>query len=503
MNIKVTDEALQDLQTPLIALGVAQDAQPRLAGLAAEIDAALTGQISAILEAGDFRGQLNETLILYTRGALPTPRVMLVGLGKPEEITYDVIRQAAAAAATRANELGLEALHIPLLHVDKLEATRVAEAIAEGVTLALYRFQELKTEDAENADRAKLTTLTVLMRPGEPLHEIEASIKTGEIIAESTNIARDLINRPANLATPSAIASVAQSLAEDTALRCQVLEVEDMERLGMHLLLSVNRGSQEPAKLVVLEHNANRQDLPTVVLVGKGITFDSGGISLKPSQNMERMKGDMAGAAAVIGALRAAALLNVPLHVVGLAPLTENMPDARATRPGDVVRSLKGLTVEIVNTDAEGRLILADALTYAARFEPDAILDIATLTGGRVVALGAHAAAVMGTDSLIEHLQEAGERVAERVWPLPLFPEYGKQLESEVADLKNVGGRDASTITGGFFLSRFVPENVPWVHIDIAGLAIVDKPRPYVPKGGTGFGTRLLIELLRTWLARK
>ncbi|HHE71189.1 MAG TPA: leucyl aminopeptidase [Chloroflexi bacterium] len=503
MKIEVTDTTLKDLQTPMIALGITQDTQPRLAGLAAEVDAALTGQISAILEAGDFRGKPNETLVLYTHGAIPTPRVLLVGLGKLEEITYDVIREVAATATTRAQELGLNALHIPLLYVDKLDTLRVAEVIAEGSILAQYRYQELKTEAGEEDQPTELDNLTVLARPGEHLPEIEAAVKAGEIIAQSTNLARDLINRPANLATPSEIASVARSLSKGTALRCHVLDAEEMEHLGMHLLLSVNQGSQEPAKLVVLEYNADRRDLPTIVLVGKGITFDSGGISLKPSQNMDRMKGDMAGAAAVIAALRAAALLELPLHVVGLTPLTDNMPDARATKPGDVIRSMKGLTVEIISTDAEGRLVLADALTYAGEFEPDAIFDIATLTGGRVIALGAHAAAVMGADPLIERLRRAGEYVAERVWPLPLFQEYGKQLESEVADLKNVGGREASTITGGFFLSRFVPDGVPWVHIDIAGLALVDKSRPYIPKGGTGFGARLLIETLRSWQTRE
>jgi leucyl aminopeptidase len=272
-----------------------------------------------------------------------------------------------------------------------------------------------------------------------------------------------------------------------------------MASLGMHLLLSVNQGSDEPARLIVLEHNADRHDLPTIALVGKGITFDTGGISLKSSQGMVTMKGDMGGAAAVLGVLQAVAQLDLPLHVVGLAPVTDNMPDARATKPGDVKRSLKGLTVEILNTDAEGRLILADALTYAGEYAPEAIFDIATLTGSRIVALGDHAAAAMGDDRLIEKLRAAGETVRERVWPLPLFKEYGKQLESDVADLKNVGGRSAGSITAGFFLSKFVPEDTPWVHIDIAGLEIKDAADAYVPKGGTGFGVRLLLETLRKW----
>ncbi len=272
-----------------------------------------------------------------------------------------------------------------------------------------------------------------------------------------------------------------------------------MEAMGMHLLLSVNQGGNEPAQMIILEHNAGRADLPTIVLVGKGITFDTGGISLKPSQGMEAMKGDMGGAAAVLGALRAVALLDLPLHVVGLAPVTENMPDSLATKPGDVFRSLKGLTVEIISTDAEGRLILADALTYAGEFNPDAIFDIATLTGSRIIALGAHAAAVLGDDALIEHLRQAGEMTGERVWPLPLFEAYGEQLKSDVADMKNIGGRPAGTITAAYFLSKFPPDGVPWVHIDIAGLGLVETATPYAPKGGTGFGVRLFVEALRTW----
>jgi len=307
------------------------------------------------------------------------------------------------------------------------------------------------------------------------------------------------VNRPANIATPTHIAEAAARMAAETGLRCEVLDKAALEALGMHTLLSVNRGGDEPARMVILEHNAGREDLPVAVLVGKGITFDTGGISLKPGENMHRMKGDMGGAAAVIGALRAMALLDVPLRVVGLAPLTENMPDAHATKPGDVVRSFKGLTVEILNTDAEGRLILADALTYAGTFGPAAVFDIATLTGARVVALGDHAAAVMGDEALITRLRAAGDATYERVWPLPLFEEYGEQLKSGVADVANIGGRAGGSITAGYFLSKFAPDGVPWAHIDIAGLDQTEKDLPYIPKGATGFGVRLFVELLRRW----
>ncbi len=279
----------------------------------------------------------------------------------------------------------------------------------------------------------------------------------------------------------------------------QVLDEVEMAELKMGALLSVAHGSEEPARFIILEHNAERADLPTIVLVGKGITFDSGGISLKKSEGMERMKGDMGGAAAVMGATRAAALLDLPLHVVCLAPVTENMPDGRATKPGDVVRAMNGLTIEVINTDAEGRLILADALTYAGRFHPDAIFDAATLTGACVVALGHDVAGAMGDEALITRLRAVETVCGERVWPLPLFELYDEQIKSTVADVKNVGGRPAGAITAARFLSKFVPEGVAWVHLDIAGLFLSDKERPYQPKGATGFGVRLLAETLRRW----
>ncbi|MCU0521869.1 MAG: leucyl aminopeptidase [Anaerolineae bacterium] len=438
-------------------------------------------------------------MVLYTQGRLPAKRIILVGLGKPDAFSLNGIRQAAATAATKARELGLSELSVLVFGHEREEIgiERAAEAIAEGAALGSYAFRELKTED--NDIRPAIERLVVVVPDAPALVHLDTCLRAGSIIAESTALARDLVNRPANIATPSHIATAAQEIAAGTGLACRILDKTTMASMGMHLLLSVNQGGNEPAQLVILEHNADRADLPCVALVGKGITFDTGGISLKPSQGMEAMKGDMGGAAAVIGAMRAVALLDLPLRVVALAPLTENMPDAQATRPGDVVRSLKGLTVEVISTDAEGRMILADALTYAGEFKPDAIFDIATLTGSRIVALGDHAAAVMGDEGLIRRLTAAGEATAERVWPLPLFEAYGEQLKSDVADLKNVGGHAAGSITGGFFLSRFVPDDTPWVHIDIAGLALIDKATPYVPKGGTGFGVRLFVEMLRHW----
>ena len=498
MQINVVTGALQTVAAQAIVVNLFEGVTVP-GGATGAVDQVLGGQIQALIAGGDFRGKRNEVAVLYPNGALPAQRVILVGLGKREKFTPDVIRQAAGTAAKKARDLGVTHLHT-IIHgagIGGVAPELAAEATVEGTLLGLYRFHELKTQLEEA--RPDLEALTLVELDAARVPALEAGARAGQIVAESTLLARDLVNRPANIATPTHIAEAAARMAAETGLRCEILDKAALEVLGMHTLLSVNRGGDEPARMVILEHNVGRDDLPVVALVGKGITFDTGGISLKPGADMHRMKGDMSGAAAVIGALRAAALLDVPLRVVGLAPLTENMPDAHATKPGDVVRSLKGLTVEILNTDAEGRLILADALTYAGTFGPAAVFDIATLTGARVLALGEHAAAVMGDEALIARLRAAGDATYERVWPMPLFEEYGEQLKSGVADVANIGGRPAGCITAGYFLSKFVPDDTPWVHIDIAGLDQIEKDFPYTPKGATGYGVRLLVETLRRW----
>jgi leucyl aminopeptidase len=337
---------------------------------------------------------------------------------------------------------------------------------------------------------------------------VEAGAQAGMVIAEAACLARDLVNRPANYATPSDLAELALEIAADfDTMRCQVLSEEDAAELGMGSFLGVAQGSEEPATFIIMEHNPGREDLDTVVIVGKGITFDTGGISLKPVQNMDRMRGDMAGGAAVLAAMVAVGQLDIPLHIVGLVPATENMPSGYAYKPGDVLTAMNGKTIEIISTDAEGRLILADALVYASRFEPKAVVDLATLTGACVVALGAGAAAgLFSTDEdLITRLQAASQTTNERIWHMPLFDDYKLALESLTADLKNSGGRTGGVGTSAMFLKQFA-EDYSWAHLDIAGMSFQERggasKRPaYLQEGATGFGVRLLVQFLRDWAA--
>lgn len=495
LSVKPLDVSSSKLDT----LIVPAFAETNLDQVTLDVDASMVGSLSAVISAGDFEAKKNEVLVLYPPDKLPAQRVIVVGLGKRASCTLDTIRQAAGTAIKAARKLGAKEVAVTLPGPDAdMDITKVAEATVEGCILAHYRFLELKS-DTKN-DRPDVEHLTLVVPTDADLAKLSNAAQTGKVIADSTALARDLVNRPANIATPSYTAEVAHQVAEETDLRYKCLTKDALAELGMNVFLSVNQGGDEPAQLIILEHNPGRDDLPTIVLVGKGITFDSGGLSLKPSAGMQTMKCDMGGAAAVIGAMRAVALLNLPLRVVGLAPVTENMPDSKATKPGDVFVSRKGLTVEVLNTDAEGRLILADALTYAGEFNPDAILDIATLTGGRIVALGDHASAVMGDDTLAEKLHCAGHVTGERTWQLPLWEDYGEGMKSDIADLRNIASdRGASSITAAYFLSRFVPEGVPWAHIDIAGLAMSSKDKGYITKGATGYGVRLFVETLRNW----
>ncbi len=497
MLIEASFGVIQEEKSDAIALGVFQGKE-RLDAALSHVDTALNGQIGRLMAKGVVTGKTGEVSVIHPDGRIPARLVILVGVGKPQNLDRGVLRRASALATKKARELGAETVSTALhtLVGQDLSGRTAAEAVAQGAVMGLYRFAELKTVKPDRPDTKRFT---LVESDPSKIQQVTQGAKAGQIVGESVCFARDLTNLPANALTPFRMSEIAQSIAGICNLKVTILDQADITKLGMNAFLSVARGSHNPPRFIVLEHNQGKADLPAVALVGKAVTFDSGGISLKPGAGMEAMKGDMAGGAAVLGAIRAAALLNLPIRVVGLIPATENMPGGGASRPGDVEKSMKGLTIEIISTDAEGRLCLADALTYAKEYSPDAIFDIATLTGACSVALGSGAAGVMGDEKLTILLQEAGSKSGDRVWPLPLFEEYQEQIKSDVADVKNSGGRPAGASTAGCFLQRFVPDGVPWAHIDMAGVSMESKGTPETPKGAAGYGVALFVELLRNW----
>src|SRR5690606_31778066 len=440
------------------------DGQP--AGAAAEVDARMAGAIRAVLGRGDFRGRKDEVAVLYPReGELRAERVLLVGLGPRQQFSAERLRRAVGSAVRQAQRLGAPGLGlvVPAGGAGEEDA-RLGQAAAEGAVLGAWEFRELRTRPKEDAPRADVASLLLIADGGLAKDALERGARVGEIAARGENLARELAARPSNLATPTYLAGVAEELGHAHGLGVTVLDRAAIEAEGMGALLAVARGTREEPRFIILEHRRAEAGVAPLVLVGKGVTFDSGGISLKPAQSMEDMKYDMSGAAAVLGALRAIAELELPVNVVGLIPSSENLPSGTALKPGDVIRSHLGKTIEVVNTDAEGRLLLADALSYARRFQPAAVVDAATLTGACTVALGHHAIGLMGNDeALVASVREAGERAGERCWQLPLWDEYHPQIDSEVADLKNTGGRPAGTITAGLFLKEFAGD-YPWAH---------------------------------------
>ena len=431
-------------------------------------------------------------------------RVMLIGLGKESKLDTEALRRCAGSVVRRSAEKRVKSVAIFLPSLRGMRSTSSAQALAEGAILGSYRCDRYRATDSDGP--GKVASLDLCYDRLSNARATRASAATGVILAESQNVARELSDAPANSLPPAALASEARKVARAVGLKSRVMDVAELRRRKMGGLLAVGQGSSNTPRLVVLEHNApakGKRPRDTVCLVGKGITFDSGGISIKPAANMGDMKHDMGGAAAVVGALRAAALLRLPLHVVGVIAAAENMPSGTAYRPGDILRSMSGKTIEILNTDAEGRVVLADALHYAREeFQPKAMLDLATLTGACMIALGPWATGVFGNnDRLVEAVRKAGDSAGERAWPMPLLQEHKEVMRSQIADLKNTGGREGGASTAAGFLSAFVGET-PWVHLDIAGTAWTSKAGPYQAKGATGVGVRLLVELLRSWKSR-
>ncbi len=445
------------------------------------------------LDSGDFLGKSGEILPIYSQER--PRRIFLIGLGKREEFERETFRKAVGnlieKIQEKQREIALALRRLPEIE-EEFEIAQTATCVAG---LASYKFDYYFRKN-EHKSPQKLETL-ILWGKGFSEKDILAGARRGKLIVEATNLARDLANHPANVATPTMLAAKAKEMEVELGVKTTILSRRQIEQLGMGAFGAVARGSREEPKFIVMEHGEKFAESGTIVFVGKGITFDSGGISIKPSKNMDEMKYDMAGGAAVFGLLWAAARLEIPLHVVGLVPATENLPDGHAYKPGDIVTSFSGQTIEVLNTDAEGRLILADALTYAQKyFSLDVLIDLATLTGAAVVALGHAGAAVMGnSEEVLAEVREAAERTGEKVWPIPLWKEYHEQLKSPVADMKNIGGGPGGLPVAGAFLENFV-EIPRWVHLDIAGVAWSTEKKAYLSKGATGFGVRLLTDFL-------
>jgi leucyl aminopeptidase len=485
----IAAKPLAQVETPLLAVAVAQGTN--LSASLGDLDRAAGGGLARALGAGDYKGKRDETLLIYGSGK--ALRVLLVGVGKAAEVTRSVLRRAAAVAAKRARGVGATAFAFAVAREARggVSAVELGQVAVEGAALGGWQFTELK--QAGEDPKPELESVAVVVDAGEAA-DAEAGRAVGDAIAAGHRLTRFLQMQPGNVCTPTYLAEQAGKLAKTFGFALTVLDLAQIKKEGMGALLAVAQGSVQEPRFIALEYKGG-QGAP-VVLVGKGVTFDSGGISIKPAQNMEDMKFDMSGAAAVLGTFEVLGRLKPKLNVVGLIPATENLPSGTAVKPGDVVKSHLGKTIEIINTDAEGRLILCDALSYARRFKPAAVLDAATLTGAVVVALGHHAIGIMGNDeALLAEVRDAGERAGERCWPLPLWDEYRELVKSEIADVKNSGGRSAGSIAGGWFLKEFV-DGFPWVHLDIAGTAYTEGDGPTQGKGPTAIGVRLFTEFL-------
>jgi leucyl aminopeptidase len=464
----------------------------KLSVAAAAIDRASGNYLATILRRGDMEGKLGSTLLLHSVPGTLCDRVLLVGLGKERELREREYRQAVRASIKALSKSGAAdvASFLAELPIKKHDITWKVAQLAEVAQDSAYRFDRLKSK--VNDEIKGITKLIINVPQRNDLKKGEAGLKQGLAIASGVHFAKDLGNLPGNICTPTYLAEQAKALAESHGVQVEVLERAEMEKLGMGSFLGVAQGSRQPPKLIVLQHNKGKKNQKPVVLVGKGITFDAGGISIKPAGDMDEMKYDMCGAASVLGTFKAIAEMDLPLNVVGIIPTCENLPDGNAIKPGDVLTSMSGQTIEVLNTDAEGRLILCDAITYAERFEPEVVVDIATLTGACVIALGHHASGLFSNnDGLAKELVQAGENALDRAWHMPLWEDYQEQLNSNFADMANIGGRAGGSITAACFLSRFA-KKFDWAHLDIAGTAWKSGKE----KGSTGRPVPLLTQFL-------
>ena len=463
-----------------------------------QIDQQAGGALVRATRSKEFTGRKGETLLLHGGSTALAERILLLGLGKEADFSLHSLRQTSSSVAKLLAEkqLGSFLLALPEVPIKKTDLAERIQAITEGVLLADYRYDRYLPK-AKSGQPVPLNHVELLISDKDKIATAKAAVMEAEAIASGVCFARDLVNAPGNLKSPEYLAMQAVAMAEQVGINTKLLDRRELERQGFGAMLGVSQGSEQDPYLIVLEYRGGDEADQPIALVGKGVTFDSGGISLKPSEKMDEMKMDMGGAATVLGTMQAAAQMRLPINLVAVVPAVENMPSGTAIRPGDILTSLSGKTIEVLNTDAEGRLILADALTYVGRYQPRFVIDLATLTGACIIALGNQAAAVLGNhDGLIRQLLKAGERSGEKFWQLPLWDEYTDLIKSDFADVKNTGGRAAGTITAAAFLQQFA-DKYKWAHLDIAGMAWAEQGKAGQPKGGTGFGVRALIEYLR------
>jgi len=491
IDVQATD---LDFQTPCLVVPIWQD-EP-LGGIAAELNEKLNGLVAEIQSDDGFKGAVGETRVLYTNGAIGPSRAILVGLGKREKVSSASLRKAAAKAARGVRAIKRSSFAFVVPQIENLETARVAQCLIEGAMLGLHLFHDFKT-DPEIKAQTQIESITLL---GDDLGNLQRGAQSGHMRSEANIRAREWVNLPSNFKSPQLLAEIAQRIAADNGLRCEVWDEKKIVEERMLALHAVGMGSDNPPRFIILEHApAGTENDAPLILVGKGMTFDTGGYSIKPATGMEDMKDDMGGAAAVLGAMSALRLLQPPKRIIGLVASAENMINGRAQRPGDIVTARNGKTIEVLNTDAEGRLILADALSYACELKPEKIIDLATLTGAIGVALGQEAAGLFcNNDELAAQVQAAGETSGERVWRFPLWDEYRDHIKGTVSDVKNIGiERRAGSIAAAVFLEKFVADGIPWAHLDIAAVAFIREDRPLVQRGATGFGVGLLLELLK------
>ena len=492
MDIQLLAKPLVEIEADALVVGLGAE-RKTLPGKLAALDKRAGGMVKAVLDAEKFQGKPGSITHVHTAGRLSAARLIVVGLGNGRDgATTEILRRSAAAGVRRARDLGARAVAIDLLGERGSPRGR-AHAVVEGAILGLYTFDRYKREkNGKAVDR-----LTVVAPDARAAREAGEGVRRGQLFAQATWFARDLVNEPANEVNPTQLAKVATEIAREGKLKLKIFDRDECRKLGMGAFLGVAAGSEQPPKFIHLAYTPAGRARRRVVVIGKGITFDAGGLDLKTAEGMLRMKDDMSGAAAVLGIMRVLPQLKPPVEVHGLIAATENMPSGSAIRPGDVLRAMNGTTIEVGNTDAEGRLTLADALSYAnTRIEPDEIIDMATLTGACVVALGPLCAGLFANDdALATRLLTAAEQAGERVWRMPLIDEYRDFLKSEVADLNNVGPRGGGAITASLFLKEFAGKT-PWAHLDIAGPAFSEKDLPLAPKGGTGVAVRTVLSYL-------